>query len=198
MNQPNFRGALFDLDGTLVQSHLDFAAIRRDTGFPDGVGLLEHLSTLESKSDRDDALDIIHRHERDGAQRAHWMPGARVLLQQLADKGCPVGIVTRNSRSSAELMINNLGIPCDQLVAREDAPAKPDPTGLLDIAARWGVRPQDLFYVGDHLFDIKAARSAGMVACLYAPDGESPFAEHADRVISEFSQLAAWVQEIKA
>lgn len=192
---PHINGALFDLDGTLVQSHLDFAAIRRDTGFPQGIGLLEYLATLDDKEEKSRALAIIHGHEMDGALRAHWMPGAQALLQQLSGRGWPVGIVTRNSRATAQLMIENLGIPCDELVAREDAPAKPDPAGLLGIAQRWSLRPGELFYVGDHLFDMEAARAAGIFSCLYAPAGGSPFAEHADLVIREFSQLLNWIDE---
>lgn len=180
------RAALFDLDGTLVDSHLDFAAIRRDTGFPEGLGLLEHLETLTDTPARAEAEAIIHAHELNGAERATWMPGASALLQHLADAGVPLGIVTRNSRHCASLMIDALGIPCDMLVAREDAPAKPDPAGLLRIASQWQIPVDQIAYTGDYLFDIQAARAAGMVSCLYAPDGHSPFGHLSDITVTDF------------
>jgi HAD superfamily hydrolase (TIGR01549 family) len=180
--------ALFDLDGTLVDSHLDFAALRRETGFPEGLGLLEHLETLTDAQARADAEAIIHAHELSGARRAAWMPGASALLNSLAENGVALGIVTRNSRHSASLMIEALDIPCDQLVAREDAPAKPDPAGLLQIASQWKISPAQIAYTGDYLFDLQAARAAGMVSCLYAPAGSSPFEHLSDVTVADFSQ----------
>ena len=47
-----FQALLFDLDGTLVDTRLDFAALRRELGFPEGVGLLEHLETLPAADAR--------------------------------------------------------------------------------------------------------------------------------------------------
>lgn len=183
------RGALFDLDGTLVESHLDFAAIRQETGFPEGVGLLEHVQQLEDKADRERAMAIIHRHERDGALRSHWMPEAEYFLAAVGNAGLPIGIVTRNSRETALLMIERLQIPCDELIAREDAAAKPDPAGLLAIASGWQLPPSDLFYLGDHRFDLQAARRGGLLACLYAPGGTSEFASEADITVTSYTEL---------
>ena len=74
---------MFDLDGTLVESHLDFAAIRRDTGFPEGVGLLEHLETLEDAAAICRAEDIIHRHELSGQPNKLYMPLKQVNIWDL-------------------------------------------------------------------------------------------------------------------
>jgi len=126
----HIRGLIFDLDGTLVDSGLDFAAIRRETGFPETVGLLEHLQQVTDPRHRAEAEAIIERHELEGARRATWMPGAEELLQRARQAGIPIGIVTRNNRVAAHMTLEALAIPCDHLVAREDAPAKPHPAKL--------------------------------------------------------------------
>ena len=69
---------VFDLDGTLVDSSLDFAAMRAGTGCPDGVGLLEYVETLATAAEREAAHAVIHRYEMEGAERATWIPGARL------------------------------------------------------------------------------------------------------------------------
>ena len=41
-----YKGIVFDLDGTLVDSPLCFRTIRRELGIPEGEYILEHLETL--------------------------------------------------------------------------------------------------------------------------------------------------------
>jgi phosphoglycolate phosphatase len=47
--------------------------------------------------------------------------------------------------------------------ARPDAPLKPDPAVALAIAARFGLPPARVAYVGDSLVDMRTGRAAGMV-----------------------------------
>lgn len=43
---PMPRGVIFDLDGTLVDSGLDFDSMRREMGLDPGTPILESLATL--------------------------------------------------------------------------------------------------------------------------------------------------------
>ncbi|MFT7320864.1 HAD family hydrolase, partial [Congregibacter sp.] len=137
MNRAGLRAVIFDLDGTLVDSQLDFAAMRQQLGAPEEVGLLEYIADLSSQGDRDQAMAIIHRHEIAGAQAAHWMPGAEQTVHALRQQQIPIAIVTRNSRQAAQLTMERLGMPAMPLKAREDAAPKPDPEALLALASDW-------------------------------------------------------------
>ena len=185
-----WRGVVFDLDGTLADSRLDFDAMRAETGCPPGTGLLEFIDHLDSEAERARAIGIIHRYEMDGARRATWIDGAESLCRQLSGSGMPIGVFTRNSREAATLMIETLGIPCKALIAREDAAAKPDPEGLLKIAAAFGMPTGQILCVGDFRYDLEAAANAGMSSCLYDPTGGSPHGVLADHVIRRFEELA--------
>lgn len=189
----DLRGIVFDLDGTLVDSALDFPAMRREIGCPEGSGLLEFVETLDCANERASAEAIIHRHEMAGAARATWMPGASRLLRAIAEAGLPTGIVTRNSRKAAGMTLEALGAPKLALLAREDARPKPDPDGLLQLAERWQLAPGTLAYVGDFRFDIEAARRAGMRAVLYLQDKNREYADEADLVFRHFDELARWL-----
>jgi len=186
----HLHGIIFDLDGTLVDSQLDFDGMRRETGCPPQRGLLEHLDTLDDKHARQQAEAVIHRYEMAGARAAKWMPGADILLQRLSVSVMPVGIVTRNSRSAAQLTLDALGAPSIDLITREDAAPKPDPEGLLQLADRWSLGANVLAYVGDFRFDLEAARRANMTSVLFLQDGNRDYAEMADVVFSHFDELA--------
>jgi HAD superfamily hydrolase (TIGR01509 family) len=185
----HLQGIIFDLDGTLVDSQLDFAAMRRETGCPEGVGLLEFVEALEQPAHREQALAIIHHHEMAGAKAARWMPGAEAAVLALRNAGLPIGVVTRNSRAAAEHTFKALRVPPIDLVTREDARPKPDPDGLLQLAKRWRLVPSTLAYVGDFRFDLEAAQRAGMSAILYLQPDNAGYASGADLVISHFDEL---------
>lgn len=186
----NVRGIVFDLDGTLADSRLDFAGMRAETGCPEGTGLLEFISRLDSDAEREQAIAVIHRYEMEGARRATWIDGAESFCHRLTGSGIPFGIFTRNSREAASLMLDGMGIGGSVLVAREDAAAKPDPEGILKIAARFQLAPVDMLCVGDFLYDLQAAANAGMPSCLFDPGGDSPHVAAADHVIRHFDELA--------
>ena len=62
------------------------------------------------------------------------------------------------------------------------------------LAARWSIDPAEVLFVGDFIWDLRAARAAGMPSCLFAPafqprpelEGQ---ADHVVRALSEVSLL---------
>lgn len=171
----NIAGIIFDLDGTLVASQLDFTLLREQVGCPADMDILDYVANLPAQPQQQ-ALDIIEHHELEDAQSSHWLPGAQNLVNAIIQLGLPVAIVTRNSPKAAQIKLNNNQIPIETLLTREDAPAKPDPTALLQIAQQWQVDPETIIYVGDYKYDLEAARNAGMQAYLYAPVDKPDYA----------------------
>jgi len=186
----HLKGIIFDLDGTLVDSQLDFDGMRRETGCPPQRGLLEHIDTLTDDKAKENAAAVILRYEMQGAREASWMPGADRLLKRLSACAMPVGIVTRNSRNASELTLTKLGAPPLVLITREDAAPKPDPDGLLQLADRWGLTPGELAYVGDFRFDLEAAYRANMTSVLFLQDDNRDYVGQADIAFSHFNELA--------
>ncbi|WP_125781311.1 HAD family hydrolase [Pseudoalteromonas rubra] len=183
------KGVIFDLDGTLVTSSLDFALIKAQVGCDRDADLLEYVESLPSPYMREEAMALIHQHEMQDAQHAELIPGVAETLSFLKSIDMPMAIVTRNYSKAARLKLERCRLELDLMLTREDALPKPDPQALHMVADSWSLPYQQCVYVGDYKYDIEAARRASMHACLFAPVGLPDYAEQADIIIERFTDL---------
>jgi len=155
---------VFDMDGTLTLAVHDFPAIKRALDIPQEDDILHHLAALpadEAASKRAWLLD----HERELAHAATPAPGARELLHMLRERGCRLGVLTRNAHELALVTLQAVGMgdcfASEDILGRDEAPPKPDPSGLLHLADKWSIEPSELVMVGDFRFDLECAKAAG-------------------------------------
>lgn len=90
-------------------------------------------------------------------------PGALSLLAGLRQRGLKTAIVTTKAHRTIQRIAERYGaLPLlDRLVGGDDvAKEKPDPEGLLGVAAGFGLAMQTVLYVGDSLVDAKTALAA--------------------------------------
>ena len=184
----HIRGFIFDLDGTLVTSKLDFVYLRTQLSCPASVDILQFIAGLPNK-EQASATKIVEDYELNDAHDALWIEGAEQLIRALHHKGLPTAIVTRNSLPATELKLKHHSTLFSPILTRHDAPPKPDPSALLTIAQDWQLHPSQLAYVGDYVYDLEAAKNAGMLACLFAPTALPDFAHQADWVFSHFAEF---------
>lgn len=195
------RAVLFDLDGTLVITHIDFGLMKQrmlslvaDAGVPvDRVRDLDILTLVEEAARylgeargpilRQAGWGELERLELEMCSAPVMVPDAAPLLSDLRRVGVAVGIVTRNCRRVAENLLEQAGLEHDALVAREDAPGrtKPDPEHVR-LALQLLGDPSPALMVGDHWMDIRAGLSAGLgtIGILNgrSPDAFAPAAPH--------------------
>ncbi len=180
------RALIFDLDGTLVDTvYAHVCAWQQalaEAGMPiDGwrvhrrIGMSGGLFTRaiareigrELESDQVDALQ--HRHGdiyKTLLPRPRPLPGAVSLLRRLRDLGIPHGIATSGRRPEINPSLEMLEIPHETVVIeRGDVlRAKPEPDLFLACQERLGVHIRDCFVIGDAVWDLLAARRAGMLS----------------------------------
>jgi HAD superfamily hydrolase (TIGR01509 family) len=180
-------GALiFDLDGTLVDTvyahvfawqralaeegmPIDGWRIHRRIGMSGGLFTRGVAREVGRELSAEEIEDIQLRHGaifRELLPDRRPLPGARELLEDLRGLGIPYGIATSGRRPEIDLSLEALGVGdatgvCDRgSVAR----AKPEPDLVLACQAALGVRAEDCYVVGDAVWDLLAARRAGMLS----------------------------------
>jgi phosphoglycolate phosphatase len=183
------RLAVFDLDGTLVDSRRDLAdatnALLRELGrapldvdevasmVGDGAAALVRraLAAARLPADTPGALARFLRlyDERLVATTAPY-PGIVEALRELEKKVMLAVLTNKPGRATVRLLG---ALALDRFFARAiggDTPLgrKPDPAGLLHLATAAGAMPADTVLVGDSHVDVETARRAGTRICVAA------------------------------
>jgi len=185
-----FQLVIFDMDGTLIAQMLNFQDIRKQLGIAADEGILEAIENM-SPPRRTETEAWLVQTELQAAQKARLMPGAIEALAVIRDANIKVALLTRNTRESMQMVIEKFGLQFDLAWSRENGPIKPEPDGVLAACDTLDVAPEQTACVGDFHYDLLAAKTAGAVSILFAPDEIPPFADTADHVISKLAQLSA-------
>jgi HAD superfamily hydrolase (TIGR01549 family) len=195
------RGLIFDLDGTLADSQLDFDAMRREMELPPELPILEALDRLEPFHAAH-CRAILDRHEWAGAERATLLPGVADLFAVLQARGLRQAVATRNSRRITEATLAKLGLSIELALTRDDGPVKPDPWAVLHVCQQWGLPPEEIVVIGDYRFDIECGRAAGCRTVLLTHPADPrtyPNTERADLLLAslvEYLRLLAWLDAL--
>ena len=194
----SIKAVIFDFDGTITQPYFDFDAIREEMGLAKNSGpVLESMEKMTPEQ-RQRAERILHFHEQRAVTESKLNPGAKRTLDALREAGINIGILTRNRRSNALAIARKHNLKFDAIVDREDGPVKPDAFGVLRICQQFGVRPEQTLVVGDYLFDLLCAKTAGAIAVLLANHEKADeFARHADFCIERIDQVMQIIEDKK-
>ena len=180
------RALIFDLDGTLVDTvyahvfawqralseagmAIDGWRIHRRIGMSGGLFTRAVGREIGRELTPEEAQAIQRRHGElflELLTERRPLPGAVELLQFLRKTGIPHGIATSGRRPDIDRSLAALGVgPELVVVERGDVPrAKPEPDLFLACQKKLGVLPEECYVVGDAVWDLLAARRAGMLS----------------------------------
>jgi len=207
--------ALFDLDGTLLDTAPDLA----DTLNQMRVG--KHLPPLELSAFRSAvsqglvalmkvafnltpkhpdypilARELLTRYEHCLGRPARPFPGILELLSELEDRHILWGIVTNRTTQLAIPLLESLNLKqracC--IVGGDTTPyPKPNPEPLFYACREIQVSPATCIYIGDAERDIQAGKAAGMktIAVLfgYIDDIDTPHEWKADHYVQQVDEI---------
>ncbi len=183
------QAAIFDLDGTLLNTLPSIAyygnlALRKNDLPPieqeeykylvgEGAKLLiermlDHVGV--SKEEYFDKVYTDYRtaYDADPSYKTAFYDGILDLLGGLKKWGIPMTVFSNKPQEQVDGVMKTF-FPEDLfsliIGQHEGLPRKPDPTGVLMICEKLGVKPQKCLYVGDTATDMKTGKAAG---CLTA------------------------------
>ncbi|WP_224244763.1 HAD family hydrolase [Hyalangium gracile] len=179
----HLRAAIFDLDGTLVDSLADIAAAMNHSlashGLPthpvddyrhyvgEGVRVLVRKATPPDQVALHDSILAAYRayYEDHLFDRTRPFPGIPAVLSQLAAEDVRLAVLSNKADAFTRRLVEGLlpGVPFTAIYGeRPGVPRKPDPTAALAVATELGAAPAECAFVGDTSVDMNTARNAGM------------------------------------
>lgn len=178
---------LFDMDGTLTRPLLDFALIKREMGIGEQP-ILETLAQMPLER-RQAAEAILLRHEDHAADHSTLNEGCLALLAWLGARQIPMALITRNSRSCADRVLQRHTLEFHVVITREEGKYKPDPAPLLDACRRLGVACANAWMVGDGQYDIEAGQAAGAKTVWLSHGRARPFLAQPWQTVRDLLEL---------
>jgi len=180
---------LFDCDGTLVDSgkliHEVMARTFEHHGYERphyditksiiGLTLDTAIARIMGVEEIDDHIRAMTQHYKDLYSPVRTEPGfeeplydgvAEMIEALVARDDVVIGAVTGKSRRGLDLIRHGHGFETVFTVSRtaDDCPSKPHPAMVLECCTETGIDPLDTIVIGDSVYDIMMAKSAGATA----------------------------------
>ncbi|MBQ3260797.1 MAG: HAD family hydrolase [Alistipes sp.] len=205
--------AIFDLDGTLLNTIGDLAAscdaVMQLNGLPQhttdeyrqmvGRGILRLVEAAIPESMR--SPEYVEKVRRDFVAYyldhidLHTYPyeGVEDLIKVLVERGVKIAVASNKFQAGTERLIRSF-FPDVEFVAvlgqRVGVPLKPDPQIDLEIMAVAGVEPSETIHIGDSGVDMQTAHAAGVraVGVTWGFRSREELAENQANVIADTPQ----------
>jgi len=182
-----YQAAIFDLDGTLLDTIQDLGSAVNwglsEYGFPTlpmehhvnavGQGLRNYCAkSIPEDKVTDELLDVfvekVKKHYRENCMvETKVYDGILELLSSLKEEGISVHVLSNKVDAIVKMLIqhyfkeNTFGLAYGE---RENVPRKPDPTAALSLAEELGINPSEILFIGDSVYDVITGNRAGMCA----------------------------------
>ena len=180
-----FKAAIFDLDGTLLDTLETLAHYCNRTletyglrPYPkadyrymvgDGAKMLVHRMLGKQNADSAEMFEKAYRHyidtyNSDKLFKTEIYPGIPALLDGLLENGIKTAVLSNKPHEATVPILKHFfgeTVFAEMLGAMEGVPLKPDPAAALNIAKTLSVTPEECIYVGDTAVDMETGKRAG-------------------------------------
>lgn len=210
MTRPAFRAAVFDLDGTLVDSEPRsgeaWRHVFKTLGMRPDEQLIRAFVGRRGVDVHDLLLDRLPEHDparlmaaasaqfhAPGQPPLEPLLGAVELVRQIRAQDVPIGLVTSAGRRYAELRLTQLGVreAFSVVVAAEDvAVGKPDPQGYRAACDALGAAPPACVAFEDSPAGVAAVKGAGIYCVAVTTTHEAAELAAADQIVPDLAAVS--------
>jgi HAD superfamily hydrolase (TIGR01509 family) len=207
------KGAIFDLDGTLINSMPTWGDMWKqfliDAQIPVPDRFVQIITPLGADStavylqkqglqlSKEVIIEELGKRMYDAyANRILAKPFVAAYLQKLKEKGIPMGVLTATPQVLARPCLQRLGLydyfdfslSCDDLHLPK---SNPEIYGI--VCKRMGLSPADVWFFDDNMTALRAVKEAGLCAVgvhdATSDDDREAIEQFADRYIDTFEEL---------
>lgn len=157
---PKIKIAIFDMDGTIFKSFIDWKSVKKDLRVGENSTILDSImgtSTFDRSKIR--KLEEI---EFDNTSKTVPFPGFLRFYDQLKTEGIISVLITNNSKKNTDFLLKKHSIYFDYTITREMNMWKPKPDSFRFVFKKFDVSPEMTISIGDSEYDIQASISAGV------------------------------------
>jgi HAD superfamily hydrolase (TIGR01549 family) len=165
------RGIIFDFDGTITRPFFDFDLIKDEIGMPRDMLILEFLKDKD-EAFKTRARNILDKWEIEAAEKAILNDYIPELLEFLKFRKIKTAVLTRNRKTSVEVVTRKFSLSFDYIDTRENEPIKPHPDSMKRVISRLCLEPENILTIGDFEHDILCGKNAGTLT-MYLTNGEN-------------------------
>ncbi|MGC8684984.1 MAG: HAD-IB family phosphatase [bacterium] len=214
-----FKGIIFDLDGTLIDSfsaiYESFNYTMKGLGLPEysyedvlktiGLPLEEVMGSIKGVEDPKYAVSMFRsRYEEVYLKKTRLLDGVKEVLEKLYETGYTMAVSTNKLGKYSRSILEHLGIAkyFKTVVGVGDGLRnKPYPDTIEKIISDLGIKREDIVYVGDSLVDAQTAINAN-IKFIGVATGPVPFKElvksNADIVVNSFNKIPVYISPLSA
>ena len=201
---------IWDLDGTLLDSYGMIVEAASRTAADEGINdpkdyilkvvkqksctaYMEEIGSRCGKTVRE-VFAQYQKHTHALDDRIELIDGAKETLERLQDAGA-VHFVYTHRGSSSEPILERLGVlKCfkEVVTSMYGFAPKPSGEGVRFLLEKYGLDPEQTWYVGDRTLDVFCAKDAGVKALLYlAPDTCVEATGKEDRIVQDLREICS-------
>jgi HAD superfamily hydrolase (TIGR01549 family) len=152
--------AIFDMDGTVFESHLEWLKIREELKIPAGGDILAEIycgGGVDTKR-----LEILEGYERENTLNTQPIAGVADFLLYLYECRVITVLLTNNNRENTEYLLRKFSLSFDHVITREMKLWKPEPKAFFYLMDYYGCNVGEMISIGDSHYDLKASQQAGV------------------------------------
>jgi HAD superfamily hydrolase (TIGR01549 family) len=188
------KGAIFDMDGTLVDAPYDWKSIKEKLN-TQGKPILSHLQGLV-EPEKTQKWKQLENFEKEATKKAVLKKGIPEFLVFLRTRGLKVALVSNNSRENVEYLLHKFRLSFDLVLPRESGLWKPSGAPFHAVLKELKLNREECCVIGDTFFDIEAAKDAGIDKVFILNEDREKFAETPARVFTDVKALQAHIQTL--
>lgn len=176
------KGLIFDLDGTLAdtlplcllsfQESVENVSGRRPSkeavekywGYSE-TGIVKNLYPEDWETCFDEFLKV---YKKNHPMCCELFNGMREMLESLKEKDIKTALVTGKGKDSCAITLKELGIEsCFEIIETGSEIGSIKPECIKRVLKEWSFEPQDVYYIGDAVTDMKDSKEVN-VKCIAA------------------------------